>query len=402
MTSQGSHQGGEPRRILALRRRIIRAAAGIRSKMSVLHGPVDRAKGSEVWGAHLDGVACGRIIIYLRSSGCSWALGPRNGLNGRIEFRAGCIDCEHSVADTTWGIPISTSDYITQFDSELQKYSGSAHPVLCVYNEGSFFNERELPATARREILRCVGHREQTRSLILESLPEYLNPGILEETVELLQGKHLEIGVGLESSNQMIRDLCVNKPYSLQQFDASMQLINQYADSLAYVLLKPSFLEEHEAVADAIATARYAFEHGAKCVSIEPVNVSEFNMAGTLARLGLFQKAWLWSVLEVAIESSRFGSVRIGGYQFAPAYRDHPSSCGLCGPRIQASIERFNVSGEVQVLKDISDCRCRAEWKKIMVPSPTPLLDRIEFAINAVEQSLGAQATPETGPSTGR
>ena len=60
----------------------------------------------------------------------------------------------------------------------------------------------------------------------------------------------MEIGVGLESSNPMTRDLCVNKSYRPDMFEKLVKKVRKHCRLLAYVLIKPSFLTEKEGLDD--------------------------------------------------------------------------------------------------------------------------------------------------------
>lgn len=367
-----------------LRNRISQVMLRIRNLTPKVPVSPTQAKGSEVWEGYLDGESVKRVIIYLRSSGCWWAVST--GKTPRL--KPGCLFCEHSVAQTTFGKPISTKDYVEQFIKEFQKYDYKEHPILCVYNEGNFFNENELPAEARREILRIISHNRDIKSVILESLPRFITEEVLAETVEILRNKRVEIGVGLESANPLIRSLCINKSFDLQTFERVAELVNKYADLLVYVLIKPPFLTEAEALIDAINTAWYAFSHGARVVSLEPLSVGEYTMQGFLYKVGLYRPPWLWTVLEVARIASLFGEVRIGGYQFAPAYELVAHNCEICTPKVKNAIRTYNATLDDSVLMDL-DCHCKEQWKEDLRKAMPSLTERIPQMLDAISSLVG-------------
>ncbi len=350
----------------------------IRAQTPQLRVSTEEAKGSEVWEANYQGRATERVIIYLRSSGCVWAV--KQGKDGKPIFKAGCLDCEHSLAETTFGTPVSAESYVQQFLGAYNRYDFSDYRVLCLYNEGNFFNNRELPAEARRTILRIIAADPHIEAIVVESLPQFITDEVLRETKEILGDKYLEIGIGLESADPIVRSLCVNKSFSLQKFEEAAALVNRYFNLLAYVLVKPSFLTEREAFHDAMKTVEYAFSAGAKVVSIEPISIGEHSMAGVLARIGLYRTAWLWTVLEVSKAAYKFGEVRIGGYQFAPSYEHHARNCANCTPRVKQAIREFNSTNDIRLLEDLS-CECRMEWKVELQKEYLSLFDRVSDAI---------------------
>jgi len=364
--------------ISALRRDVLSVMQSIREYTRPLNpGRPDAAKTSELWEGNLNGQPTKRVIIYLRSSGCTWAVGRRRGV---LRFQPGCLDCEHSVADTTYGVPISTKHYIGQFTAEYEKQNFEDSPILCLYNEGNFFNEAELPADARQEMLRIVGSDKRIKRLVLESLPEHISDRVLEDARKLLGPVELEVGIGLESADPKVRALCVNKSYSLVMFKAVAQRVRRHCRLLAYVLVKPSFLTEKEALEDSINAVKFAFATGVDAVSIEPVSLGKYTMSSVLNRVGLYRPTWLWTVLEVAKAGSVLGEVRIGGYQFAPSYAQHARNCESCTPRIKQHIRHFNSTYEFTDLL-AENCACISEWREELGRKYPPLEERIASAL---------------------
>ena len=106
-----------------------------------------------------------------------------------LTLQAGCLDCEHSVADTTYGVPIAPEQYVKQFEGQYRLYNNfTNYPILCLYNEGNFFNKNELPERARRDILKIIAANRNIKRLVLESLPLYITEDVLVETTEILKG----------------------------------------------------------------------------------------------------------------------------------------------------------------------------------------------------------------------
>jgi hypothetical protein len=367
----------ESQRVTKLRGEVATIMKQIRATTPRIPVSPDKAKDTEVWEGYFNGQSIKRVIIYLRSSGCFWAIKTKMG---SPEFKAGCLDCEHSVAGTTFGTPISAASYIRQFVTEYEKFDFSRYPMLSIYNEGNFFNEREIPKEARREILRIIAADPNIKALIVESLPQFLTDEVLRESKEILGDKHVEIGIGVESANPLVRNLCVNKPFTLENFEKIAETVNRYFNLLAYVLVKPSFLTESEALEDAIKTVQYAFNVGVRVISIEPINIGEYAMSGALNRLGLYQPAWLWTVIEVAKVALNLGEVRIGGYQFAPKYEHFARNCEVCTMVVKDAIRQFNATNDPRYFQDL-DCTCKADWKAELQKKAPPLMDRISYAL---------------------
>jgi radical SAM enzyme (TIGR01210 family) len=329
---------------------------------------------SAVW----KGKPAGRAIVELRSSGCEWAL-----------TSGGCTMCGEQ-AVTTRGKTVSPDEQVRQLARVLEDRSFAQHPILCIYNSGSFFNESELPPHVRDRMIGLVAKTKGIEKLILETRPEYLTPQAVEDVAKLLEGKTLEIAVGLETKSDEIRELCVNKNFTLQQFREHVEEICRLVPVLIYVLIKPPFLTEQEGIDDAIATARFALEElGASAVSFEPLSKQRHTLVERLCDRHLWRLPWLWSVVEViqgahSIAEGTGGEIRIGGYEYLPrpvqtAYNGEGyQECKHgCNEAIREAISHYNTSGDLDALHEIPDCGCKVAWRESLDVELPPLRKRI-------------------------
>ncbi len=347
--------------------------------------------------ARLNGRMVGRAIVELRSLGCDWALSS-----------GGCTMCGE-IAVTTRGNTIPAEDTVRQLEAVLRSRDFSDHPVLCLYNSGSFFNERELPSKTREQMIRLIAKTPGIQKVILESRPEYLTPDTVTRTTDLLGDISLELGIGLESKDDTIREYCVNKNLTLQQFERFVRPVSGIASILVYVMLKPPFLTEQEAILDAIETARYAVQDiGAAAVSLEPLSQQPHTLVDHLCRSRAIRLPWLWSVLEVArqvhtIAASADAELRIGGWEFLPqpirtAYNGEPlHECTHgCNEAIRVRIREYNGTGNPLLLENL-DYDCIASWRAyIEAEAAPPLQDRITAAL----ETLGTKTDPYMGGSS--
>jgi len=67
-----------------------------------------------------------------------------------------------------------------------------------IFNSGSFFDETEIDLKTRAEIFSLVNNDPRILDLSVESRPEFITEEVLESASQNLNGKHLEIGIGLE------------------------------------------------------------------------------------------------------------------------------------------------------------------------------------------------------------
>lgn len=153
------------------------------------------------------------------------------------------------------------------------------------------------------------------------------------------------------------------------KIEKAVDLIKDFGfRSLAYVLIKPPFLTEHEAIQEAIETVKYAFEVGFDAVSIEPVSIHDYSLVDALYLKGLFTPPWLWSVLAVAQATVNFGELRIGGMEYYPrpeivAHNRHDGSdCTQLGWK---AISAYNATHD-PIFCSIATVRCNGgrNWIK--------------------------------------
>lgn len=331
---------------------------------------INIAKGSEIWPYFKNQNPKQRVIIFLRSSGCAW-----------VKRSGGCTMCQHAWEGTTQGIKIPPESYINQFNTEFDKYSfGEDITGICVFNEGNFFNEGELPCEARRYIIKKILENPFIKDVTFETLPEFMNQEAYNDILLLTQaGKLVTIGIGLESSSIDIRKL-INKPFSLFKYEEAVKKIHEVnAKVLAYIVVKPAFLTESESLEDSWRTAHYAFNVGTDIVSFEPINIGKFTINGILHKKGLYRAPWWYTTFCAAIQSriDKNKEIRIGGAQYQPHYNLVPHNCDLCSERVARSIDNWNKTQDVKYLSDVlynNPCLCIEGWRKDM-----QLIDELPF-----------------------
>ena len=312
-----------------------------------------------------------RVIFFLKSNGCEWARDP--------EGAGGCSMCGH-IAGTSRG-DIPPTELVTQFAHAFTNHDFLRFPMLCVYNSGSFLNPREVPDESRREILSMIAKNDDIEHVIIESRPEYFNADVLRELSEMLKGKTIEIGVGLETHDETIRRAVLNKGVENQALEALKGKVRPFDNIrlLFYVLVKPPFLREGYALRNAVESVEYAFGIGADVVSLEPVSIQDFTIVDLLARAGLYRTPWIWTVIEVVKRTFRHDRlVRMGGFEFYPVPKEFVHNCARCNTTLVKAIDRFNSINTLDVFAGI-DCTCKTEsWAKETecsdYPSPSEIL----------------------------
>jgi radical SAM enzyme (TIGR01210 family) len=145
-----------------------------------------------------------------------------------------------------------------------------------------------------------------------------------------IQGR-LEVAMGLETAHPQILER-LNKRMSIEQFETAAQFLRKHAiDLRVFILVKPPFMEEEEALEWAARSLEFAFECGATAATLIPTRGGNGAME-ELAGAGLFSPPRL-ATLEAALAE---GIAMRKGRVFADLWDvERTASCETCTqPRI--------------------------------------------------------------------
>ncbi len=272
--------------------------------------------------------------------------------------------------------PPSDEQIVQQYLHVINRLSRNGPLSVKLYTSGSFLDEDEVSSQARNDILKLISEDDRVKEVVIESRPEYVREDILSELRTILGDRRIELGIGLESSNDMVRGICVNKGFTLQDFTDALDRAKKYDIGIrAYVLLKPPFLTEKGALQDAIDTIQECQSLGVSTISLNPVNVQKRTLVEELWERGEYRPAWLWTLVEVL---SKGWSVLkkeinlicdpVGGGKSRGVH-----NCGLCDKTIVNQIRNFSLTQDPSHLNNL-DCGCKTQWKHCLEHENTSLL----------------------------
>ena len=305
------------------------------------------------------------LSIVLSTKGCAHARGSEGG----------CTMCSY-LLDGTSTNP-SSDELFNQFLEAMKKVDNASSPLsVKIYTSGSFLDVEEIPVEARNKILTEIANDERIKEIVLESRPEYVQEPILEEIRSILSEQVIELAMGLESSNDLIRSLCINKNFDFAAFKEAVELGKKFdIGTRAYILLKPPFLTERDALLDAQKTVSDAIGAGVSTVSLNPVNIQSNTLVEFLWKKQRFRPPWLWSVVEVLryAHDAAKGEVKVVCDPAAAGKKRGTHNCGKCDASIISAIRQYSLNQNIYSFDELQ-CGCRNLWNHTLTHEDVSLL----------------------------
>ncbi|MCK5342523.1 MAG: archaeosine biosynthesis radical SAM protein RaSEA [Candidatus Heimdallarchaeota archaeon] len=313
---------------------------------------------SKIWSGVSEKEDYITVTIVIPSKGCSWALSDNGG----------CSVCGY-VNDSSRENQIP----VTKIEDELRrliiepKYNKPLE--LQIFNSGSFFDKSDVPEELRNTIIDLIKSSGQIIKLSIECRPEFIlkEKKAIKETLKRLSKIKLEIGIGLESSNNAILLDCWNKGTTLEDYESSLIYLQSIGVQVkSYVFIKPPFLSEQEALRDSIKTVFDAKQMGTDVISINPCNIQNGTLIYELFRKDEYQPPWLWTVLHLIMIANEIApNIEIICDPTAAGKERGAHNCGKCDKIVLKLIEK---AVQREKLPDTFSeiCSCYLNWEILM------------------------------------
>jgi len=284
------------------------------------------------------------FVLILRTRGCYWA------------DLKGCSMCGY--AKDTLGRSATPDELDQQLGAALRMYRGE--PYVKIYTSGSFLDDREVDAGSRQRLVE--GFAGKARRLLFETLPEFATPAVLRPLQVAFPGE-LEVALGLESTQPEVLLRYVNKNSPPEAYlEAADRVRSLGLRAKGYLLLKPPYLTEREAVEDVVTSVRVASPHF-DALSVNPVHIQNGTVVEWLYHRRRYRPPWLWSLAEVMHRAAAYrGSRLLVTFPTAGGLPRGPHNCGTCDRDFLAALEEASLSQRFDAL-DRLRCDCRAEWR---------------------------------------
>ncbi|MBT9582930.1 hypothetical protein IV102_06245 [bacterium] len=336
---------------MQLRSRLSAYSRGIR-RNDFQDLPVDRAMGVKSDQILFDGRLRKRKRIILLTGGCSIATCTMCPFPG--ESRRG----------------VRSEDLIRQFEGAFEGDCIDNYELITLFCNGNFFSDRELGPQVRAHIFERIGG-SQAAILAVESLPQFLSESKIAAARRGLGFKKLAVFMGLQSADDFVREVAINTTCSRLAFERAVAILhaNEYL-AVAFLMVKPPFLTEAEAIEDAVASLGYLSRLGVTHSTLCPTRVAPGTLLSEMHARGHYQPGWIWSVVEILTRNAdTLGSVPMVNTTELKDWINPGSCCARACPDCKEStilaIEKFLFSRDLDVLKSLH-CSCYTDYQRQM------------------------------------
>jgi radical SAM enzyme (TIGR01210 family) len=312
----------------------------------VLEKPLAVWRGKERYGGEL----LESLTVIFKSGGCTWSK---------------CRMCSYRherYHDT------SCSELLSHLRAQLawvkKEFRADEYRMVKIFTSGSFFDPAEVP----RAFLGEVAAAFRGNLLIAETRPEFVDEEVFSSFISALDDGSwktpLHCAIGLETSSDTIREKSINKGFTFADFTAAAARAHAAGAGVkAYLLFKPLFITEGEAVADMKQSIRDAALH-AEMISMNPCTVQRNTELEYYWKRGAYRPPYLWSVLAILEDAP--GHVTcdpLGGGQ-----KRGPHNCGTCDPDIVKGIREYSLNADRDLISALLEvrCDCREEWEFVL------------------------------------
>jgi radical SAM enzyme (TIGR01210 family) len=299
------------------------------------------------------------LTIILRTKGCSWALGEYGG----------CSMCGY--VQDSFIENVDSQHLINQFDyalqaklDEIQKDEKSY--IIKIFNSGSFFDDSEVPESIRKHIYEKINSMSNIKEFIVESRLEYITKENLAEMRDSLKNKYCEIGIGLETTNDYIRNNYINKGISFNEFQTTLKLCHDNNIGVkAYLLFKPPFLNEQSAIDDCKNSINTLINNNVNSISINPVNIQKGSLTEYLWYQNRYRPPWFYSLincLKKSLNQKDLNNTRILCDPSGAGTKRGIHNClkRECNEYMKTILKKFVLNQDLNILKGIKDqCDCK-------------------------------------------
>ncbi len=251
--------------------------------------------------------------------------------------------------------------------AEAKKVVARANPELvALFNGGNYINDKEIVHSAQMAMLEDVAKMDSVKTILFESKTEYLSARKLDACLNASTGKKLRIAIGLETKDDHLRNVVINKGMSKDAYERAIKRLHSLGIEVqSYVFMKPYTLNEREAIEEAVATIEYAVECGSDVIMLEAAMVQKDTAFEEAFNKGTFDSPMLWSLREVVERTKQYPQLNVGIFDEEPKPISYPKNCEKCTDSFNKAFHFFRETHDNKQLFGL-DCLCKGKWEDLV------------------------------------
>ena len=262
--------------------------------------------------------------------------------------------------------PPVPEDYKIQLARAMRKAEKFPEFMVKIFTSGSFLDEQEVPREARDAILKTLADDSKVIKVLVETRPNFVTEENVQDCLKILINKTFELAFGLETSSDRIRRDSINKGFTFRDFVRAAEIAKKYgATTKAYLMLKPPFLSERQALEDIVRSIADTVPY-ADTISINLCNVQKGTLVEALWEKGQYRPPWLWSIVEILQKAkTAYPNFPLMSDPVGAGSKRGPHNCKICSSGVADSIRTFSLTQNPVDLNKV-DCECKKLWKTIL------------------------------------
>jgi radical SAM enzyme (TIGR01210 family) len=287
------------------------------------------------------------LTVIFRTGGCAWNRCRMCGYrHERYHGLSGDALADRIIRQVNW---------------VKANFRDDEYQMLKIFTSGSFFDPEEVPPPVRDAVAAAF----RGKLVIAETRPEYVTTDAISEFIAGIDDgtweKPLYVAMGLETTDDGIREKSIDKGFTFADFTGAADRARAGGAGVkTYLMMKPPFLTEQEAIDDMHRSIREAAPWS-DMISMNLCTVQSRTEVERYWKQGAYRPPYLWSVIAVLLDAGPHvlcdpvggGSVR------------GPHNCGTCDHEIIGALADYSLTADRSLLRAVAetDCTCKKEWE---------------------------------------
>jgi hypothetical protein len=266
---------------------------------------------------------------------------------------------------------IIPENLIEQVAKSFSSDKDANYEIVTIYTNSNFFFDQDVFPAVRKYIYEKV-RQSPASILVVESLPQFITEEKILEAKNYLGDKKLTVAIGLQSADDLVRELAVNSTCTKPSFEKAVSLLkkNNYI-AQTFLIIRPPFLLEREAIEDVVDSIKYLASLGIADPILCATRVAPNTIVELLYKAKKFRPPWLWTIVEILKRCKQEvpnSNPRVAVSELYPERKNdftYTNNCSKCSNKIAGLLETFNIQRNIEVFNSLT-CACFKDYQNFL------------------------------------